>query len=109
MQIQESSNEMYLVLTIQGSITNGEVNNIADRLQAIIKQGRSNIVLDLTGVNTIDSSALGLLVEYSTKVNLCIYGLNKDIMDTFHLTGMQHILNIYPHEQDFLENIDNAF
>lgn len=67
-------------------------------------QGGSSIHLDLSGVDYIDSTGLGVLIgaykaQKSTDGKLIISGMNSRLTRLFRITGLQEIMEFGPDNQ----------
>jgi anti-sigma B factor antagonist len=69
LSLSASSRDGFGVLSVQGSIDVHTVPDLQRELAAIVEDGTTRVVVDLTAVDFLDSSALGALV-----------GANKDIL-----------------------------
>jgi len=109
MDIRESNNSTYILLEVSGMLLATNISHLLIRIKKLMGEGWSNIALDMSEVSTVDSTAISYLVEADSKLNICIYGLKEDILNTFKLTGLTSVLSIYKDEQAFLNNLDEAF
>ena len=70
-----------------------------ERMGDIINAGGTNVVLDLTDVNFIDSSGLGAIVSVLKSIGqtgeLKVCGLQDAVMSMFKLTRMNKVFSIY--------------
>ena len=96
------------VVTLQGALTLGTSLKIADsQIQSAIAEGVKRMVLDLTGVNYIDSAGLGLIVYVYGILNdkqgmLRICGLTSQVQSLLHLTRTDTFLAIDGHCEESL-------
>lgn len=71
-----------------------------DQVARIIQDGETDLVLDLSNVEFIDSSGLGALVSVLKTLgrsgSLAISGLQKSAEQIFKLTRMDTVFTIYP-------------
>jgi len=69
-----------------------------------INQGEKRIVLDLSGVDFIDSSGLGAVVSVLKTLGgegeLTIGGLREPVGSLFRLTRLDRVFRIYPSAED---------
>lgn len=88
------------IVTFQGSLTLGTSLKVADsQLQSAIADGVTRLVLDLTGVDFLDSAGLGMLVyiygalnEKNGVMRLC--GVSQRIASVFKLTKTDSFLTV---------------
>jgi anti-sigma B factor antagonist len=78
-------------------------------LMALIAQGNQRLVIDLSRVDFIDSSGLGVLVSLMKAVggsaNLAICNMKDSVYSVFRLTRMDKIFTIVPTEADALAKL----
>ena len=91
------------VVTLQGALTLGTSLKIADsQIQSAIADGVTRMVLDLAGVNYIDSAGLGLIVYVYGILNdkqgvLRICGVTSQVQSLLHLTKTDTFLAVDRH------------
>jgi anti-sigma B factor antagonist len=109
MQIQEKKFEDILVVKpltkrIDAAFASEFKNIISDR----INSGNVNILLDLSGVDFVDSSGLGAIVyilrALGGRGSLVICGLKETVSTLFRLSRMDKIFRIYASEDEALIN-----
>lgn len=100
-----------LVVRINGRLGAASVRDYRDDLISIVDSAEKSIVLNLAGVEFIDSSGLGLLVsllkharEHDATLNLC--NLTPQVKSLFELTRMTRIFSIYNTEEMALQSVD---
>ena len=92
------------VLDLSGRITLGEGSvQLRDAVRDLIGKGQKNILVNLGGVNYIDSSGLGELVSaYTTARNqgarLRLLKLTKKVHDLLQVTKLYTVFDIYDDE-----------
>lgn len=95
-----------VVLELSGRFVLGEpVERFRSRLEELIRAGRVHIVLEMTRVSYIDSSALGCLVMAHTKVTraggaMSMFGLNEKGLELLVITKLATIFRIADNELD---------
>jgi anti-sigma B factor antagonist len=74
--------------------------NFKEQMTALINEGNTKIVLDLSGVDFVDSSGLGAIVTclkvLGRKGDLVISGVKNDVMTMFVLTRMDRVFQMFP-------------
>ncbi|WP_136806802.1 STAS domain-containing protein [Desulfosediminicola flagellatus] len=77
----------------------------------LINQGNSKILLDISTVTFIDSSALGAIVSSLKLIGpdgeLFIAGAQDPIRKMFKLTRMDRVFRMFPTEEDALQHISD--
>lgn len=65
----------------------------------IINNGSENIIIDLSNISFMDSSALGAIVSIMKVLGgngkLILVGVHGIVLDLFKLTRMDNVLNLY--------------
>jgi anti-sigma B factor antagonist len=99
-----------MILDLAGKITIGEGSvQLRDAVEKLLEAGRNRIILNLAGVNYVDSSGIGELVSrYTTTKNtggrLKLLNLPKKIKDLLMITKLLTVFEIYEDEQAALES-----
>lgn len=81
------------VLRVDGDFDSLSVPGVRDALNSALSEGFSSIVLDLTGVDYMDSSALGFVVWADQRLQpvsgrLALAGANPDVTRILELSGL---------------------
>ena len=90
------------------SIGSGD-QQLREVISAALANGRTNILLDLSGVTTLDSSGIGELVgSYTTVTNrggkLKLLHLPAKLNELLHVTQLITVFEVYENEQDALKS-----
>ena len=80
-----------------------------DDLLKKIEEGNSNVIIDLSETEFVDSSFLGTLVAGLKKAaiksgDLKIFGLQAPVRDIFETTRLYRIFDIFDTAEDALDN-----
>jgi anti-sigma B factor antagonist len=86
---------------------------LRDLVNGILNKNRHNFVLNLTGVDYIDSSGLGQLISIWTSIQnrkgqLIILNPNKRIRRLFEITRLNTVLEICEEESDAVKKAHRA-
>jgi anti-sigma B factor antagonist len=109
-EIRRREKEAVVILDLQGRLVVGEPSQ---RLREAINQenaeARKNIILDLEGVDYIDSTGLGSMVICYTTLQkaggtLKLLKLNKRNIELLLLTKLSTIFEIFGEEQDAINS-----
>jgi anti-sigma B factor antagonist len=93
------------VIKLDGKITIGSGDQqLRDVIGNAVNQGNSKILLDMSGVTTIDSSGIGELVgSYTTVTNrggkLKLLHLPAKLNELLHVTQLITVFEVYDNEQ----------
>ena len=106
LDITQREREGIVILGFKGRLTVGpEATNFRDRIGALNQQGTHNLVLDLAGVDYIDSTGLGALVMCATSLrrvggNVKLVHLNRRNIELLVMTKLATVFEIFIDEQD---------
>ena len=98
------------IIKLDGKITIGAGDQqLREVISEALANGRQNILLDLSGVTTIDSSGIGELVgSYTTVTNrggkLKLLHLPAKLNELLHVTQLITVFEVYENEQDALKS-----
>jgi anti-sigma B factor antagonist len=98
------------VLDLVGKLTiDHDAQRLKDKINSLIQQGRTQIVLNLTDVSYIDSGGLGQLVASygsvaKTNGGLRLLGVSKRNHDLLSITRLVTLFDAYDSEKEALES-----
>jgi anti-anti-sigma factor len=107
MKISTANRNGHSIVTVEGSLSNEHLSELQQALAALLDR-KTSVLLDLSQVSFICSSALSLLLN-STKragrenLHLLVYGLSEDIKKLFFITELNRHLRIF----DDLQSAEN--
>ena len=90
------------VITISGRLAiGGEVERLEAAVSGLLKKDQKKFVLDITGLEYIDSSGVGMLVSSLTQVkkaggDLRLAGANPRIQRILSMTGVNSLFLMFP-------------
>jgi len=105
LDITESVREEVTILTLKGRLTLGESNLVREKVTQLAAAGRFKIVVDLGGVDYIDSTGLGILVICFTSLKkqggaLKLVNPNKRNVELLLLTKLHTVFEVFNEVQD---------
>ena len=98
------------LLDLVGKLTiDHDAQRLKDKINSLIQQGRTQIVLNLTDVSYIDSGGLGQLVAsygsvVKTNGGLKLLGVSKRNHDLLSITRLVTLFDAYDSEKEALES-----
>ena len=98
------------IISLQGKITIGAGDTqLREVITNAVNEGRTKILLDLSGVTTIDSSGIGELVgSYTTVTNrggkLKLLNLPSKVNDILQITQLISVFDVYDNEREALDS-----
>ena len=93
------------VVDVQGVITLGEGNiMLREVVSGLLAKGNKRILLNLRGVEYVDSSGLGELIKTHTTLQrqggqLKIVNLNQKVQQLFQATSLHKVFDVYKDEE----------
>jgi anti-sigma B factor antagonist len=94
------------IISLQGKITIGSGDTqLREVITNAVNGGKTKILLDMSGVTTIDSSGIGELVgSYTTVTNrggkLKLLHLPAKLNELLHVTQLITVFEVYENEQE---------
>lgn len=105
LDIREIDREGVVILALKGRLTVGEASSLREKITEVQARGLNQIILDLNGVDYIDSTGLGSMVICFTSVKkaggmLKLLNLNKRNIELLLLTKLHTIFEVFSDETD---------
>ncbi len=103
------------ILDVQGRIVLGdEIHLLRDAVHTLLGQGKKKIILNLGGVDYIDSSGVGELVSCYTAVRgaggeLKLLSLTEKVRDLFAITKLYTVFDVRDDEFTAVKSFDYFF
>jgi anti-anti-sigma factor len=91
----------YAVITISGRLAlGGESERLEAAVKALLHKDQKKVILDITGLDYVDSSGVGMLVSCLTNVkkaggDMKVVGANQRIKRIFSMTGIDGLLQMF--------------
>jgi len=105
-EIEEREHEGICILDLKGRLTVGEpVSSLREKIRELADDRKVNVVLNLEGVDYIDSTGLGgLVISFTTLKKaggaLKILNLSKRNVELLILTKLTTVFELFGDEQD---------
>jgi anti-sigma B factor antagonist len=113
MQIAERSAGNVKVLDLSGAITlhKGDDQLFKDNINSLVHQGHKNILVNMGGVTTVDSTGLGEIVAAYTTVtkaggSMKLVNLTTRLHDLLSITKLLTVFDTYDSEQEALRKFN---
>ena len=89
-----------IIIRPRGNIHTPSINGLRSFLEESEEQHTPRVALDCSQVHFIDSSGLGLLVNYAKRLRirqstLCLVQCNEIVRELIEMTGLEEILPVY--------------
>src|SRR5690348_1577895 len=100
LDIRETLREGVAVLSLKGRLTTEESQAVRTRIETLLAGGNSNVILDLSEVEYVDSTGLGGMVIGFTALKkaggaLKLVNLNKRNVELLLLTKLYTIFEVF--------------
>ena len=96
-------------MDIRGRLTFFESGVLRDNIQRMLHEGRRHIVLNLSGLQYLDSSGIGELARAYVTVlkkggEMKLVGLSRNVEEVLKVTRLSEVLPEFPDEQTALQS-----
>ena len=100
MEILKKQIEDMDVLVLKGRLDAASAKELKGKVVALARENRVKLIIDMAGVDFIDSSGLGSLISSLRKVNekqgdIKMVSLQKQVRSVFELTRLHCIFGIF--------------
>jgi anti-sigma B factor antagonist len=97
------------LVDVTGRLTSFETRAFQEMIQDLLKRGQANIILNLTGLDYLDSSGIGELVHsYMSVVKsggaMKVVGLAPKVEEILKVTQLYQVFPEFPDEASALES-----
>ncbi|HKW57282.1 MAG TPA: STAS domain-containing protein [Candidatus Acidoferrum sp.] len=97
------------LMDIRGRLTFFESGVLRDNIQRMLHEGRRHIVLNLSGLQYLDSSGIGELARAYVTVlkkggEMKLVGLSRNVEEVLKVTRLSEVLPEFPDEQTALQS-----
>ncbi len=110
MTIEERPTGGVMILDLKGKLTIGDGDELLkDKINSLVQQGHTKLILNLAEVPYIDSGGLGQVVRTYTTVkqhngSLKLMNVTKRIEDLLAITKLLTVFDVFETEQDALQS-----
>jgi anti-sigma B factor antagonist len=101
------------LLDVSGRLTFFEVGALRDSISRLLRQGRKNIVLNLSALQYLDSSGIGELAKIYVSVvkasgQMKVVGLSPKVEEILKITKLHQVLPEFSSEEEALRSFPEA-
>ncbi len=101
------------LLDVSGSLTFFEIGALRDAISRLLKQGRKDIVLNLSGLQYLDSSGIGELARIYVSVvkasgQMKVVGLSSRVEEILKITQLYQVFPEFPSEDAALQSFPES-
>jgi anti-sigma B factor antagonist len=110
LEIQQREREGIVILDVKGRVTVGqEATTLRDKITELNHAGARNVVLNLEGVDYIDSTGLGALVICATSLRknggaMKLLNVSRRNIELLVMTKLATVFEIFNDEQDAINS-----
>jgi anti-sigma B factor antagonist len=102
-----------VLLDVSGRLTSFETGALRDSIARLLKEGRRDIILNLSGLQYLDSSGIGELARvYVTVVKqggqMKVIGLSSKIEEILKVTQLYQVFPEFPNEEAALKSFPES-
>lgn len=113
LQIESELLKHVTIMRLEGDIDEDGVKRLRIALVDTIREGRHEVVINLTGVKYISYMGVGVLVERLRqfrlhKGDMRLVGLNLYTQRLFRMVGVTNLFKIYENEAEAIEVLQEA-
>lgn len=110
LRIEVEEREKAAVVKLDGEVDVYTAPRLKSRLIDLVDQGKYNIVVNLEGVDFMDSSGLGVLVGGLKRVRshegtISLVCTQENILKIFRITGLVKVFPIFESAEEALESL----
>ncbi|MCK4858461.1 MAG: STAS domain-containing protein [candidate division Zixibacteria bacterium] len=108
MEIRVNDNDGLTVFSLKGRLDFTNSSNLKEEIMKSVKEGKKQMILNLSQVDFINSSGLGTLVSILKEVRLArgrmvLTDLASYVQEIFEITQLSHIFEIFPSQSEAVE------
>jgi anti-sigma B factor antagonist len=97
------------LIDLRGRLTFFEVGVLRENVSRLLREGRKHIVLNLTGLQYLDSSGIGELARIYVMVvksggEMKVVGLSRNVEEVLKITHLYQVFPEFPDEEAALES-----
>jgi len=97
------------LVDVSGRLTSFEVGTLRDAISRLVKQGHKDIVLNLSGLQYLDSSGIGELARVYVSVvkqsgQMKVVGLSSKVEEILKITHLYQVFPEFPDEEAALKS-----
>jgi anti-sigma B factor antagonist len=101
------------IVDVQGRLTSFETGALRDTIARLLKQGKKQIVLNLSGLVYLDSSGIGELVQNYLSVikrggEMKVVGLTAKVEEILKITQLHQVLQEFQDEPSALQSFPES-
>jgi anti-sigma B factor antagonist len=101
------------LLDLSGRLTSFEMGALHDAIARLLREGHKNILLNLSGLEYLDSSGIGELARNYVSVakaggQMIVVGLTPKVEEILKVTQLYRVVPEFPSEEEAVESLRNS-
>jgi len=101
------------ILGLSGTFDSVGLPELSSSVDAVLREGRNRLCLNMRDLSFINSTVLGYLVEIGRRLQrqegeLVFSQASKFFADTFRTLELHHIFSLYPSDDEALAHFEDA-
>lgn len=101
------------ILEVAGRLTSFEVGALREAISRLLKEGRKKLVLNLAGLDYLDSSGIGELARSYVSVvkkggEMKVVGLSAKVEEVLKITQLFRVFPEFPTEEEAVESFPES-
>ncbi len=110
LNIQSETTDGVVVITVAGELDLYTAPRLKENLLVALEDDVLKVVVDMTGVHFIDSSALGVLIGGVKRLKprggrLVLVSVDENVNWILQITGLNSVFDIFTSREDALSNL----
>jgi anti-anti-sigma factor len=112
--IEKRTRGSITILDVEGAIKLGESAEFFSKaLEELLRQERSHVVIDFSGINYIDSTGIGELIGYLSKFSdehrqVALVKPSERIAKLLRVVRLEHLFKMFPDEDAAVAFLEGA-
>ena len=113
MQIEDYKRGNVTVIKLNGEITHETSDGFRDTMQGILNRDKSRVIINMEGINFINSMAVAIIVSIILKGeekhgNIVLVKLKPEVQELFKITRLLDIFTVFATEEEAIEYFSRA-
>jgi anti-anti-sigma factor len=105
MELTEEITDRYVAVAVSGRLDTTNYTQLEKKLNDLVDNGRTRIILDCTRMDYVSSTGLRILLVYLKKITglhgrFILCGLQESIREIFEISGFTRIFEIHPGREE---------
>lgn len=113
LQIHDSLEQDCRLVEVKGEISFVDISVFQEKMEAVLENKESHVVIDFSGVTYISSAGLRVLLKFNKDISnmkrkLTLFGVNEFVGDVFKVSGFNKIFDIQDNKQKAFQAVVNS-